>query len=69
MELQPLLPRFAEFPGKTRLAPRSVRFLPPSLINRPKTSFGIPVQRWLREADLNFRRAWQGQMRKEAREW
>jgi hypothetical protein len=48
MELQPLLPRFAEFPGKTMLAHAPFRPLPPSLINRPKTGFGIPDQRWLR---------------------
>jgi len=48
MELQPLLSRFAEFPGKTLLAHVQSRFLPPSLINRPKTGFGMPDQRWLR---------------------
>lgn len=68
-QLQPLLPRFAEFPGKTLLAHAPERPLPPPLINRPKTGFAIPVQRWLREAGLNDGPGWQGWMRQVAGEW
>ena len=68
-QLQPLLPRFAEFPGKTLLAHAPARPLPPTLINRPKTGFGIPVQRWLQEAGLSDGPGWQGWMRQIAREW
>ena len=68
-QLQPLLPRFAEFPGKTLLAHAPARPLPPTLINRPKTGFGIPVQRWLQEAGLSDGPGWQGWIRQIAREW
>ena len=68
-QLQHLLPRFAEFPDKMLLAHAPARPLPPSLINRPKTGFGIPVQRWLQEAGFSDGPGWQGWMRQIAREW
>jgi len=48
-ELQPLLPSFAPFVGKTLLAGAAVRALPREISQRPKTGFGIPVERWLLE--------------------
>ncbi len=67
--LQPLLLRFRDFPGKALLAHAPERPLPPALINRPKTGFGIPVQRWLREAGLIDGPGWRGWMRQVAGEW
>ena len=66
--LQPLLPRFAEFPNKTLLAHAPKMALPNAIRERPKTGFAIPVQRWLREAGLNDGLGWQGWMRLIARE-
>jgi asparagine synthase (glutamine-hydrolysing) len=63
--LQPLLPRFAEFPNKTLLANAPQKALPKVILERSKTGFAIPVQRWLRESawgepgDLG----WRGWMR------
>ena len=67
--LQPLLPRFAEFPNKSLLANAPKNALPKAIRERPKTGFAIPVQRWLREAGLNQGPGWQGWMRQVAGEW
>lgn len=46
-DVQPLLGAFSQFPNKRLLAEAPVSPLPEALINRPKTGFGIPVQKWL----------------------
>lgn len=48
-QLAPLLPAFARFPGKRLLAAAPRQPLPPEVMARPKTGFGIPVARWLSE--------------------
>jgi asparagine synthase (glutamine-hydrolysing) len=48
-ELSPLLGAFPQFPNKRLLAEALVQPLPDALINRRKTGFGIPVQRWLND--------------------
>lgn len=48
-ELQPALAAFQRFPNKRLLAEAPARALPPALIARPKTGFGIPVRTWLRQ--------------------
>ena len=45
--LQPLLHRFADFPGKSLLAHAPSRPLPDFIAQRRKTGFGIPVLQWL----------------------
>lgn len=62
-QMQPLLPYFRHFPGKTLLAQAPKTPLPDNIIDRPKTGFGIPVQRWLREMGLSDGSGWQGWMR------
>ncbi len=49
-QLQPLLANFGRFPHKTLLARAPTNPLPDGIIERRKTGFGIPVQRWLTEA-------------------
>lgn len=48
-ELQPALAAFQRFPNKRLLAEAPARPLPPALIARPKTGFGIPVRTWLQQ--------------------
>lgn len=48
-DVQPLLGAFRQFPNKRLLAKAPDRHLPETLITRPKTGFGIPVQQWLRQ--------------------
>ncbi|MDD2768307.1 MAG: asparagine synthase (glutamine-hydrolyzing) [Methylococcus sp.] len=61
-QMQPLLPYFRCFPNKTLLAKAPQNPLPDTIISRPKTGFGIPIQRWLREAGLSDGLGWQGWM-------
>lgn len=51
-QLQPLLPSFARFPGKSLLAQAPANPLPDAIRQRRKTGFGIPVDRWLAEAGI-----------------
>jgi asparagine synthase (glutamine-hydrolysing) len=46
-DMQPLLGALRRFPNKQLLAQAPQNPLPETLINRPKTGFGIPVQKWL----------------------
>ena len=46
-ELQPLLPSFGQFANKTLLVGAPDKPLPEEIIQRRKTGFGIPVDRWL----------------------
>lgn len=46
-EVRDLLPYFHRFPGKRLLAHAPARSLPDAVIERPKTGFGIPLERWL----------------------
>jgi asparagine synthase (glutamine-hydrolysing) len=46
-ELTPVLSDLCRFPGKTLLATAPRTPLPPAVIHRRKTGFGIPVHRWL----------------------
>ena len=46
-ELQPLLSEFHKFPNKMLLAMAPSRPLPQAVMRRPKTGFGIPIQKWL----------------------
>jgi asparagine synthase (glutamine-hydrolysing) len=62
-QVQPCLPRFGDFPNKSLLANAPANPLPEAIRRRPKTGFGIPVQRWLREAGLSDGPGWQGWMR------
>ena len=48
-DLQPLLGALSQFPNKRLLAEAPTKPLPEALINRPKTGFGIPVQKWLKQ--------------------
>jgi asparagine synthase (glutamine-hydrolysing) len=48
-DMQPLLGALRRFPNKRLLAQAPRNPLPEALINRPKTGFGIPVQKWLRQ--------------------
>lgn len=51
-QLQPLLPSFARFPGKSLLAQAPEKPLPEAIRQRRKTGFGIPVSRWLAEGGI-----------------
>lgn len=46
-DVSPALGAFGQFPNKRLLAEAPAKALPEALINRRKTGFGIPVQRWL----------------------
>lgn len=48
-DVSPALRAFAQFPNKRLLAEAPGKALPDALINRRKTGFSIPVQRWLNE--------------------
>ncbi|MCB2261949.1 MAG: asparagine synthase (glutamine-hydrolyzing) [Candidatus Thiosymbion ectosymbiont of Robbea hypermnestra] len=48
-QVQPLLGKFDDFPNKTLLAQAPVKALSREIVERRKTGFGIPVQRWLEE--------------------
>ena len=67
--VQPCLSRFKAFPNKRLLANAPRKPLPREIIERRKTGFAIPVERWLREAGLNDGPGWQGWMRQLAGEW
>lgn len=47
MQLQPVLCAFERFPNKVLLARAPHKPLPRDVCERPKTGFGIPVDRWL----------------------
>lgn len=49
-DLMPLLRGFGRLQGKALLARSPSQPLPDDIITRRKTGFGIPVERWLREA-------------------
>jgi asparagine synthase (glutamine-hydrolysing) len=65
-DLSPALGAFGQFPNKRLLAEAPAKALPEALINRRKTGFGIPVQRWLN--DLGKGKASAGGSRGWARE-
>ena len=48
-DVSPALGAFGQFPNKRLLAEAPAKALPEALINRSKTGFGIPVQRWLND--------------------
>jgi asparagine synthase (glutamine-hydrolysing) len=48
-DVQPLLSSFADFPKKSLLAGAPRSGLPLDVTERPKTGFGIPVDRWSRQ--------------------
>lgn len=48
-DLAPLLRGFGRLNGKSLLAHSPATSLPPDIVHRRKTGFGIPVERWLRE--------------------
>ena len=48
-QLQPYLAAFHRFPKKALLAGAATPPLPREVLERPKTGFGIPVQRWVAE--------------------
>ena len=53
--LQCAVPAFSAFPNKSLLANAPATPLPYDIVHRPKTGFGIPVNRWLAEVgDDNF---------------
>lgn len=56
-QLGPLLGQFKKFPNKTLLANAPKKPLPPEIIGRKKTGFGIPVKKWLAD-DGGFSKAW-----------
>jgi asparagine synthase (glutamine-hydrolysing) len=49
-ELAPVLPRFAGGRGKAALAAAPAPALPPSVADRAKTGFEVPVRQWMRSA-------------------
>ena len=51
-DVQPLLGAFSQFPSKRLLAESPAKPLPETMINRPKTGFGIPVQTWLKQMSV-----------------
>ena len=48
-DVSPALGAFGQFPNKRLLAEAPAKALPEALINRRKTGFSIPVQRWLND--------------------
>jgi len=48
-QLQPLLPLFRRYPGKTLLANSPERPLPEQIVKRRKSGFAIPIEAWLRQ--------------------
>lgn len=50
--IMPLMHQLKNFPGKSLLANAPNKPLPASIAARPKTGFGIPIARWLRDEDL-----------------
>jgi asparagine synthase (glutamine-hydrolysing) len=59
---QRALPAFCGFPNKSLLANAPSAALPPEIVQRPKTGFGIPVNRWLGEAGDDKLGGWQGRV-------
>lgn len=60
--LQPALSQLANVRGKAYLALAPHKALPPQIIHRKKTGFGIPISRWLKAGgvlDENFTHDWQ----------
>lgn len=51
-QVQPYLRCFSAFPGKSLLASAPAKALPREVIERRKTGFGIPVNRWLGQCRL-----------------
>jgi asparagine synthase (glutamine-hydrolysing) len=45
--LAPALPRFTGGHGKAALAASPQQALPPSIANRAKSGFGVPIGRWM----------------------
>lgn len=50
--IAPFMHELKKFPGKSLLANAPNKPLPASIASRPKTGFGIPISRWLRDEDL-----------------
>jgi asparagine synthase (glutamine-hydrolysing) len=48
--LGPCVTAFAGGKGKSMLARSPKKPLPASVINRPKTGFGLPIEKWLLDA-------------------
>jgi asparagine synthase (glutamine-hydrolysing) len=65
-DVSPLFPAFRRFPNKRLLAQAPRLPLPEYLTGRPKTGFGIPIQRWL--ASMGRARSGDGMSRGWARE-
>lgn len=51
-DVQTCLPKFKHFPGKRLLAEAPMVALPDAVIQRRKTGFAIPIQRWMRESNF-----------------
>ena len=60
--VQGALPAFSGFPNKILLANAARAPLPHDIVQRPKTGFGIPVNRWLAEAGDEKLGGWQGRV-------
>ena len=57
-DLQPVLRAFSRRNGKRLLAEAPDKVLPPSVIDRRKTGFGIPLGRWLPPESNSHAVAW-----------
>ncbi len=68
-QLQPLLPSFTRFPGKSLLAQAPEKPLPEAIRQRRKTGFGIPVSRWLAEGGIAANDGSRSWARQVARAW
>lgn len=68
-QLQPLLPSFTRFPGKSLLAQAPANPLPHAIQQRSKTGFGIPVSRWLAEGGIAANDGSRSWARQVARAW
>ena len=58
-QVAPLLSSFERFPNKSLLAEALDKPLPHSIIQRRKTGFGIPVNRWIQEDGGGSTVSWQ----------
>ena len=58
-QVAPLLSSFAHFPNKALLAEAPTKALPRAIIDRRKTGFGIPMNRWLQEDGNGATSNWQ----------
>lgn len=57
-QLEPWLPAFRHYPGKSLLASTPERPMSAAVLSRRKTGFGIPVSRWMVGRDTHLAQSW-----------